>query len=167
MIQNLQPLTLTPFLLAAGFKHSQPNPTGGSWPLTSALSQGESVRRLSGGFFFMLDRSPIVRPSISQPPSLSSCVKCLAVWWSLNLSGHYSPPSASTSHPSSLCALFNPAVCLASSPHNSALSQQITVFPCISVQTGLSLSLSLFVHFVGHFLLMTSFFFLFTLSSSC
>lgn len=40
--ENLQPLTLMPLLLAAGFKHSQLNLIGGSWPPTSALLPGES-----------------------------------------------------------------------------------------------------------------------------
>lgn len=143
---------LTPFLLAAGFKPSQPsqlNLMGGSWPPTSALS----LPHRTGA-----NLSCRTRTQSSVPPSFSSCVNCLVFWCSLNLSGHYSPPSAPTSHPSSLFALFHLALHLAPSLHNSLLNQQITASPPSSLFKLCSLSRSFL--FVTHFLLLTSFFFL-------
>lgn len=61
-----------------------------------------------------------VRPEPNHP-SLSSAVQT-ALWRSLNMSGHYSPPSASTFQPSSLFALVNPALGPLPSPHSYAKS---------------------------------------------
>lgn len=125
---DLKPSTFDPdaFLLAAGFKHSQPNLIGGSWPrLCRSLVRQEWI-----GFFNVAPE-----PQTLVPPSFSSCVKCPVLWCSLNLSGHYSPPSASTSHPSSfLFALFHPALCLAPSPHSCAKSADYSFPLCLMAQ---------------------------------
>lgn len=160
MIQNLQPLTLTPLFYWLPGSSTVSRIRSEAPDLRPGLCHRVNLSGGSGPASFHVGPEPN-RPSLHLSASIS---QLLAAWWSLNLSGHYSPPSASTSHPSSLCALFNPAVSLAPSPHNSALSQQITAFP---LHLCSNCALSLFVHFVGHFLLMTSFFFLFTLSLSC
>lgn len=125
IIQNLQPLTLAPFFF---FQTQSTQSAKYNWKLlTSDLGivvassdWSESVRSLGRLL------SCWTRTQLFVPLSFSSCVNCLALWCSLNLSGHCSPPSASTSRPSSLFALFHLALCLAPSPHNSVLSQQIT-----------------------------------------
>lgn len=164
MIQNLQPLTLEPFYWPAGFKdsqseHSQLNLIGGSWPpglcfVRAPSDRSESVRKLGRLL------SCWTRTQSSIPPSFSSCVNCLALWCSLNLSGHYSPPSAS--HPSSLFALFHPALCLATSPHTHVLNQQITG-SCSARRPACFIA----VRTRFPFFLVTAFFFLFSLSISC
>lgn len=139
MIQNLQPLTLTPLFYWLPGSSTVSRIRSEAPDLRPGLCHRVNLSGGSGPASFHVGPEPN-RPSLHLSASIS---QLLAVWWSLNLSGHYSPPSASTSHPSSLCALFNPAVSLAPSPHNSALSQQITVFPLhLCSNCALSLSLS-------------------------
>lgn len=134
MIQNLQPLTPMPFYWMLGSSTVNPAIVSSK---NSAVSKphrtGVNLSRGSGWLLFNVG----LEPQSSVPPSFSSCVKCLAHWCSLNLSGHYSPPSESTSNPSSLFSLFalcHPTLYLAPSTHNSANSADYKFPLCLMAQ---------------------------------
>lgn len=78
---SLQPLTLTPVLLAAGVQAQSTQSAESDCRLpTSNLS---FVLACSGGLYQ-------VGPEPNRPPS--SCVNCLTLWCSSNLSRRYPPP---------------------------------------------------------------------------